>query len=190
MNRLMIIGLVAILISSDAHSESLHRAMMYGDIESVQKVIESDPSQLLRRNSSGNTALHSSAAAYGLKNNELKALLLIDKMTPQQISMQNGYEQTPLYLAASNQNELIVEALLKKMTQDKMALTDVVGQTALHRAAMSGNQKIAQMLVNANQNLLHIRRDDGKAAADIAREKGHEELAQILNPERMIKGDM
>ena len=54
-------------------------------------------------------------------------------------------------------------------------------RTALHEAAAAGNHAMVQVLLGAKANV-NLKDKDGRTAADLAREAGEDDLADLLKP--------
>ena len=59
--------------------------------------------------------------------------------------------------------------------------TDMNGNTVLHIAARKGDLKMIQYLTNGNLLGSNSPNNVGKTPADLAREKGHMEIAELLS---------
>lgn len=157
---------------------ALHLAAEKGHTE-VVKVLLDAYAVIDRPDYEGLTALHL-AARRG--NNKVLELLLEAK------AYSNGREsngRTPLHLAVQCEKAQTVETLLRRATGLDVDAQDQLGGTPLHYAADQGYEAIAQMLLDADAK---IALEDGsrKTALDIAVEKGHEGVAEVIRSHELM----
>lgn len=165
-------------------SLALHLAVRKGHKKIAQVLIDMmAPEKISLQENGGNTALHI-ASFFG--HTEI-AQMLTDIMTPEQIAIKNKHDSTAFDFAIRKGHKEIAQMLVERTTPEKIALQNKYGETYLHKAARYNNKEIAQMLVSANSNLIYMVNKEGKAPTDIAQEQGHEDLAQLLDPSRMVK---
>eukprot|EP00929_Paragymnodinium_shiwhaense_P053108 TRINITY_DN26589_c0_g2_i1.p1 TRINITY_DN26589_c0_g2~~TRINITY_DN26589_c0_g2_i1.p1 ORF type:complete len:274 (+),score=60.27 TRINITY_DN26589_c0_g2_i1:111-932(+) len=84
---------------------------------------------------------------------------------------------TPLMMAADSENEEAVDALLAAKAD--VNETDEQAMTALHYAAMLGLVAVAKKLIAAGIDVSR-KNEDGESAGQVAKQEGHEELAELL----------
>uniref|UniRef100_A0A7N2R9X5 MSP domain-containing protein n=2 Tax=Quercus lobata TaxID=97700 RepID=A0A7N2R9X5_QUELO len=85
--------------------------------------------------------------------------------------------RTPLDLAASKGNIGCAKLLLESGVNTNTKCKD--GRTALHRAAANGNHRMVEMLMDFGADPT-ITNDRGQSAVDVARDKEHKEVVEIL----------
>lgn len=85
---------------------------------------------------------------------------------------------TPLMNAAGLGKKELVELLIKRGANVNAKTNS--NYTALMSAAMSGQDEVTTILLDAGADPTVKDTVTGKSAADIAKEKGHKELAQML----------
>ena len=90
----------------------------------------------------------------------------------------NGSLLRPLHSAATQGSVAICRMLLDAGADPNA--TQQSNFTALHAAALRGNVAMAELLVERGA-AIHAKEDDGREAADIAREAGYEEFARSMD---------
>ncbi|WP_168464272.1 ankyrin repeat domain-containing protein [Wolbachia endosymbiont of Ctenocephalides felis wCfeT] len=93
------------------------------------------------------------------------------------VNIQDKYGYTPLLFAVKHEHQKLSETLLKYGAD--VNIRDIYGVTPLHWAALRGEVEIVKSLIKHGANI-DIRVNGGKAASDLAREKGHTEIAGFL----------
>lgn len=89
----------------------------------------------------------------------------------------NGIRVAPLHSAVASGNPALVELLLAHgATADPVEFLEA---TPLHAAAAAGNGAMVRMLLAAGADP-HRRTKAGKTAAELARDNGHGEVAEVL----------
>ncbi|KAK6932982.1 Ankyrin repeat [Dillenia turbinata] len=86
--------------------------------------------------------------------------------------------RTPLHLAASKGHARCVRKLVEGGA-DKNARS-IDGKTSLYRAAANGDRRIVELLIELGADPSIATIDRGRCPLDIAREKGHNEVVEIL----------
>ena len=94
------------------------------------------------------------------------------------INYRGEYKVTPLMLAAYNKHEKIVQLLIEK--QAYVNATDIFGETALMYTAYKDNLNIATILINADADLNHQRKNDNRTALMIAVNKDAFKVVKAL----------
>jgi len=89
----------------------------------------------------------------------------------------NGFKVYPLHSAAAANYTDIARMLIEHNAQ--VNVKQQAGATALHSAAQNGNIDLLILLLEHGADV-NIRMEGGKLPADLAREKGFEEIAEAL----------
>jgi uncharacterized protein len=89
----------------------------------------------------------------------------------------NGFRVYPLHSAAAGNYTQIARMLIENNAQ--VNVKQQAGATALHSAAQNGNIDLLILLLEHGADV-SIRMEGGKLPADLAREKGFEEIAEAL----------
>ncbi|XP_055307789.1 serine protease persephone-like [Sitodiplosis mosellana] len=149
----------------------LHRAAANGYKDIVQLLIDNG-ADFRSIDKNGHTPLHK-AAAHGHKD---IAQLFIDRGADFQSKNHNG--KTPLHLAVHNGHKEVARLLIDKTADINIRSND--GRTPLHEAAIWNQFEIARLLIErgADEN---AKDSKGKTAAQLALEKGHMDIVQLLN---------
>jgi uncharacterized protein len=90
----------------------------------------------------------------------------------------NGFRVYPLHSAAAGNYTQIARMLIENNAQ--VNVKQQAGATALHSAAQNGNIDLLILLLEHGADV-SVRMEGGKLPADLAREKGFEEIAEVLN---------
>jgi uncharacterized protein len=146
----------------------------FGDLTHVAAHVTSHPDSLHDYSPDGWTALHL-AAFFGYASVVVR---LLRAGASHSASSHNAQGNTALHAALAGRQEMPVITALLAAGADA-AGADVQGYTPLHLAASRGDQAASELLIacGATHN---ARTPDGKTPADIAREKGHVDLADWL----------
>ncbi len=89
----------------------------------------------------------------------------------------NGFKVYPLHSAAAGNYTDIARMLLENNAE--INVKQQAGATALHAAAQNGNIDFLILLLSNGADV-NIRMEGGKLPADLAREKGFAEIAEVL----------
>jgi len=89
----------------------------------------------------------------------------------------NGFRVYPLHSAAAGNYTQIARMLIENNAQ--VNVKQQAGATALHSAAQNGNIDLLILLLEHGADV-NIRMEGGKLPADLARERGFEEIAEAL----------
>jgi uncharacterized protein len=152
-------------------------AAALGLTERLTPILDADASLLTALSSDGFAPLHL-AAHFG---HVAAVRLLRERGAPIDAKSRNSLSATPLQSATAGRSLPVVEVLLKFGANVNERQTG--NWTALHSAAQHGDLPIVMELLRhgADGSALNA---EGKNAATIAREAGHDELAAILEPNR------
>jgi ankyrin repeat protein len=137
-------------------------------------LLAADPGQATAFSADGFTALHL-AAFFG---NATMAARLLEAGADANAEARNGSRLRPIHSAAAGRC-LEISRLLLAASADPNARQQG-GFTPLHAAAQNGDRPLIDLLLEHGANLA-VRTDDGRTAADLARERGHAEIAEQLS---------
>ena len=152
----------------------ISEAACLGDCECLRRLIAEDAMLARAVSGDGWPPLHLSAA---FADCEAVTLLLEHGAHIHQVS-HNPLRNQALHACISLGNSAEVAALLVDAGAD-VNFRAAGGYTPLHLAASSGNREIVLLLLKAGANRESLC-DQGKSAADYARERGHAEVAALL----------
>jgi uncharacterized protein len=149
-------------------------AATLGDVPRLHALLANDPGLAKTFSNDGFTALH--LAAFFGQSAAVEALL---QYAPDVNAVsRNAMKVAVINAAAASRNaevvRLVLQAGANPNTQQPM------GYTALHSAAINNSLDMVRALLDAGADPV-IRTDAGQTAAEMAREKGHVELAMVLD---------
>lgn len=155
----------------DEPNSQINLAACYGTIDEVKRLLESGV-YVDERTPTGQTALHQATDNYKLTK------LLIAAGADVNAADKKGV--TALHFAAAKGNAEIAKVLIAAGANVN-AVQDG-GVTALHRAANKGNTEVVKILIaeGANVNNAAGASNKLKTALQVAEEKGHTQVANIL----------
>jgi uncharacterized protein len=152
----------------------LHEAASLDDTRRVAELLLADADAARRHSPDGWTPLHL-AAFFG---NRDAVLVLVGLGAPIDSISENPMQNTPMHAAlAGAAGEQLAPLLIGFGAE-----VDHVGGsgvTALHLAAVRGFANLCRLLLARGVDRT-LKTEDGKTAADIARERGHMELVSLL----------
>jgi ankyrin repeat protein len=164
---------IAEVIASHRDDLDLHEAAALGRLEHAGRALATQPDAVAGRSPDGFTPLHY-AAFFGRP--ELVALLIEHGADVNAVA-DNPTRVSPLHSAAACANvescRLLLAAGANPDAQQQ------AGYTALMSAALHGNRELADALLDSGA-AIGIASEDGRTAADFAREGEHDELAELL----------
>lgn len=149
-------------------------AAAMGDAGRLELALKEQPDDVNAFSADGFTALHL-AAFFG---HRLAANLLLLAGADPNAEAKNPMGVRPLHSAVAGPDPMMAEALVM-MGADVNAVQQG-GFTALHAAAHRGDLQLTELLLGAGADP-SARTDDGRSPSDLAREAGHEELANRLD---------
>ena len=162
---------------SDASSQpstTVHDAATAGDVARLAQLVAADPGAASTPGPDGWTPLHL-AAHYG--RTEAVRLLLERGANVRAVSA-NATANTPLHAGLAGAADAVIVDLLLAHGADPGA-PGGGGWTPLHLAASRGAAPFVRRLLEAGADP-RAAADDGRDAAAIARERGHPEIAALL----------
>ena len=167
---------LGILLRSDVPLD-VFEATAVGRVERVRELLDAAPG-LLRENSQDGFPLLSLAAFFG--RTEVLALLLERGADPA-LPASNPTRVTPLHSAVAHRGEEASRAMARELLA---AGADPDAQQAggfgpLHGAAGKGDAVLVRALIEAGASL-DLESDMGQTAAELAAERGHTDLSQLL----------
>ena len=160
-------------IASQMKKMTLYEAVVYGDKTETQRQLINDPGLKDRYAPDGFSPL-GLACFFGKKD---IVELLLEMQTDVNMSSNNDFHVAPLHSAVSG-NYAEITALLLAHGADP-DLPQQKGIRPVHAAALHGMADILGLLKKYNANF-NLRDDNGKSAADYAREGGFGELYQSV----------
>mmetsp|Transcript_4408 Transcript_4408/g.12711 ORF Transcript_4408/g.12711 Transcript_4408/m.12711 type:complete len:900 (-) Transcript_4408:172-2871(-) len=159
---------------------ALHWAAELGLMEVVEQLLPAYRSQtavILERAAGRASALTAAGDA------DAAAALLKEAQLPPAVEVQDKQGCTPLHAAAAGGHWATLELLLKRAEHPDRAvqLASRVGQLPLHSAAQAGSLNCAALLCHAAPGSKSVRDRRDHTPADLARRRGHKELAFHLS---------
>ncbi|MBD3748722.1 MAG: ankyrin repeat domain-containing protein [Sphingobacteriales bacterium] len=153
---------------------SLFEASAAGKFDVVAHEVFKFPEKINDYSEDGFTAL-GLAAYFG---REEVARYLVLKGADVNLPSDNGFRVFPLHSAVAGNHTAIARMLIENKAMVNVAQKS--GVTPLHSAAQNGNIDIIILLLEKGA-AVEARMEGGKLAADLAKEKGFEEIAEILS---------
>jgi ankyrin repeat protein len=164
---------VADLVLSYKETLDIFEAAAFNHSERIKQLVEDEPHSMGAWSPDGFTALHL-AAFFG----RLDAVeTLVANGAEVSVPSRNPMAVTPLGSAAAGSHHEIVEVLLTHGAEVDAQQTG--GYTALHTAAHSGDQDLVKKLLSHGADR-SLRTDEGKNAADMARERNFYDIERLL----------
>jgi len=143
MNKLSIIlCLISLTIASTCCAMGWHEASVNGNLDELQQLIQTEPQNINKLNSSGNIPLH--CAADSGKEDAIR--ILLDHGALAVINQTNNWGSTPLHRAADSGNEDAIRILLERGALAVINQTNNFTSTPLDFAARSGNEDAIKLL--------------------------------------------
>ena len=169
-------SVVAALLAAEPELDAFEAAIV-GDTRQLAARLDADAGQLTARSPDGWTLMHLAPWA----GQPATTRLLLERGADLMAASNNGLRNQPLNAAVPGPNaETRTECVRLLLAAGANANTQQVqGATPLHTAAHLGDTATVDALL-AHGADARLRSDDGKSAADYAREGGHLELARRL----------
>ena len=164
---------IAELLSGFAEP-NLFEAAALDDGRSVAAHLVADPQAIARYSPDGWTPLHL-AAFFGARNS---LLVLVGLGAPLEAVSQNPMQNTPLHAGIAGAGGEQLAPLLMALGANPHHVGGS-GITALHLAASRGFEALCRLLLARGADRA-ARTEDGKVAADLARDRGHLPTAAAL----------
>ena len=178
----------------DKMDTPLHLAVYQGHIDGATKLLAYGANPNNISSWMGQTPLHDAAACpcalYTTNPTVRPAMvrLLLENGANVMAVVENG--ATPLHLAVTHGHYETVQVLLDFMIHHGFGISPVTdnwhgkGTTPLMQAASKGLVDIVRLILSRGADL-RMEVDNGDTAEDLARKFGHDEVAQILNQEKL-----
>jgi ankyrin repeat protein len=165
---------LAELIATKKKALDIFEATALGRLDRLKQCLRDDPSAINSRSKDGFTALHF-ACFFGQPE---AARLLIESGAAVDAVAANPTKVMPLHSAASARNLEAARLLLEHGAP--VNARQQAGWVPLHAAAQNGDRPMVELLLThrADPKLVN---DEGKTSAMVAREKGHAEIAALLD---------
>jgi uncharacterized protein len=156
----------------------LFEASAVGQTEQVRKLVERKPELVSRFSPDGFTPLHL-ASFFG--HVEIARTLIAGGADPEAVA-QNPMRVQPLHSAAATK-QLAIARLLVEAGADVNEPQER-GFTPLHAAAQNGDVELARLLIERGADPA-LATDDGRRAADLANERGNDQVLALLEKEEV-----
>ncbi len=165
---------IADLLRALAGEMSVFEAAAYGDAMRVAACVVADSRLLQARSPDGWTPLHL-AAFFG---NRDAMLLLVALGAPLEAVSENPMQNTPLHAGIAGAGGEQLAPLLLALGANAQHVGGS-GINSLHLAALRGYEPLVRLLLARGADRMG-KSEDGKTAADLARERGHLATAAAL----------
>jgi ankyrin repeat protein len=166
---------LAEIIASKKKALDIFEASALGRLDGLRQCLHDDASAIDSRSRDGFTALHF-ACFFG----QPQAVgLLIESGAAVDAVAANPMQVMPLHSAASARNLEAARLLLEHGAPGIVNARQQGGWVPLHAAAQNGDRPMVDLLLKYGADP-KLANDEGKTPAMIAREKGHAEIAAML----------
>jgi len=165
---------LAELIASKKKALDIFEATSLGRLDRLKQCLR-DAAAINSRSKDGFTALHF-ACFFGQPES---ARLLIENGAAVDAVAANPTQVMPLHSAASSRNLEAARLLLEHGAPGIVNARQQGGWVPIHAAAQNGDRAMVELLLKHRADP-KLANDDGKTPAVVAREKGHEEIAALL----------
>ena len=165
---------LAELVASKKKALDIFEAAALGRLDRLKQCLRDDPSAIDSLSKDGFTALHF-ACFFGQPE---AARLLIESGAAVEAVAANPTKVMPLHSAASARNLEAARLLLEHGAP--VNARQQAGWVPIHAAAQNGDRPMVELLLKhrADPKLVN---DDGKTSAMVASEKGHAQIAALLD---------
>jgi len=164
---------LAELIATKKKALDIFEAAALGRINRLKQCLRDDPSAVNSHSRDGFTALHF-ACFFGQPE---AARLLIESGAGVDAVAANPTKVMPLHSAASARNLEAARLLLEHRAP--VNARQQAGWVPIHAAAQNGDRPMVELLLKHHADP-KLANDEGRTSAMVAREKGHAELAALL----------
>ena len=164
---------LAELIASTKKALDIFEATSLGCLDRLKQCFR-DAAAINSRSKDGFTALHF-ACFFGQPES---ARLLVENGAAVDAVAANPTQVMPLHSAASSRNLEAARLLLEHGAP--VNARQQAGWVPIHAAAQNGDRPMVELLLKHHADP-KLANDEGKTSAMVAREKGHEELATLLD---------
>ncbi len=165
---------LAELIASKKKALDIFEVTALGRLDRLKQCLRDDASAINSRSKDGFTALHF-ACFFGQPD---AARLLIEGGAAVDAVAANPTKVMPLHSAASARNLEAARLLLEHGAP--VNTRQQGGWVPIHAAAQNGDRPMVELLLKHHADP-KLANDQGKTSAMVAREKGHEEIATLLD---------
>jgi len=165
---------LAELIATKKKALDVFEAAALGRLDRLKQCLRDDASAINSRSKDGFTALHF-ACFFGQPD---AARLLIENGAAVDAVAANPTQVMPLHSAASSRNLEAARLLLEHGAPANAR--QQAGWVPIHAAAQNGDRPMVELLLKHHADP-KLANDEGKTSAMVAREKGHEEIATLLD---------
>ena len=163
------------LLASHLRHTDIFEAAALGQCDRLRQLLAEDATRARAVSADGWPPLHLAAA---FATPEAVTLLLESGAHVHQLS-HNAMRNQPLHACIALNSSIAIARVLLESGAD-VNFTQTAGYTPLHQAAAAGNRELVDLLLSYGA-LRDNRCDNGKTAADYARERGHTEIAVALD---------
>jgi ankyrin repeat protein len=164
---------LAELIASKKKALDIFEATVLGRLDRLKQCLRDDASAINSRSKDGFTALHF-ACFFGQPE---AARLLIESGAAVDAVAANPTQVMPLHSAASSRNLEAARLLLERGAP--INARQQAGWVPIHAAAQNGDRPMVELLLKHHADP-KLANDQGKTSAMVARDKGHAEIASLL----------
>ena len=166
---------LAEMIAGKKKALDIFEATALGRIDRLKQCLRDDASAINSRSKDGFTALHF-ACFFGQPD---AVRLLIESGAAVDAVAANPMQVMPLHSAASARNLEAARLLLEHGAPGIVNARQQGGWVPIHAAAQNGDRPMVELLLRHRADS-KLANDQGKTAAMVAREKGHAEVAALL----------
>ena len=139
------------------------------------------------QDSSGHSALHLAVQKGNIELSELIIQFGADVNTATNANSANNEGNTPLIEASSHGYVAIVKILLENDAKVDASMKD--GTHAAFQAAKNGHLQALKLLTEKNQNIAHLKGEEGRTPLTMAARNGHLEIVEYLTSLPNVKVD-